>query len=317
MTVNLEYKLKYHVMIKRRYMNKILVLMSTYNGEKYLQQQIDSILKQQNVDVHLLVRDDGSTDQTIEILKQNALNDKIEWYTGKNLGPALSFIDLIMHAPEYDYYAFSDQDDYWLPEKLENAINHMSENKPGLYYSSTILVDKNLKKLKTTKKEYVQSLDMNSAVISSNCTGCTVCFNKYLMDYLKKYRPQYVAMHDSWVHKVCIALDGKIYYDNNSYIYYRQHENNAVGGKISAYRQLKNKFAALTKNKYQRSNEVKELLKGYGDDMSKYNLKLCQNIALYRSSLKKQMTLLFNRKLSTGNRKTDFMFKLAIILRIY
>lgn len=299
-------------------MNKILVLMSTYNGEKYLQQQIDSILAQQNVDVHLLIRDDGSTDQTIEILRRNALDNRIEWYTGNNLGPAQSFIDLIMHAPEYDYYAFSDQDDYWLPEKLEQAIKHFSEKKPGLYYSRTILADKDLKKIEMPEhKEYRQSLKMDSAVISSNCTGCTVCFNNCLMSYLKKYRPQYIAMHDSWVHKVCIALDGKIYYDTNSYIYYRQHENNAVGGKISVYRQLKNKLAALTKNKYQRSDEVKELLMGYGDDMSKYNLELCQNISLYRNSLKKQITLLFNRKLGTGNRKTDFMFKLAIILRIY
>ena len=101
---------------------KVLVLMSTYNGEQYLQQQIDSIITQKNVDVELLVRDDGSTDKTIDILKDYQQKGLLSYYAGENLKPQLSFLHLLRHAPECKYYAFADQDDVWLEDKLSSGI---------------------------------------------------------------------------------------------------------------------------------------------------------------------------------------------------
>ena len=96
-------------------MNKILILMSTYNGEKYLSEQLNSLLLQENVNIKILIRDDGSTDNTHKILNFYSSNyPNISWYTGENKGPALSFMDLLFNAPESDYYAFCDQDDVWL-----------------------------------------------------------------------------------------------------------------------------------------------------------------------------------------------------------
>ena len=120
----------------------ILVLMSTYNGSKYIKQQIESIFKQKNVNADILIRDDGSTDDTIDIINSFG-DDRIKLYKGYNLGSTNSFIDLIKysakHYPDYEYYAFSDQDDVWEPEKIKVAVNALKKIE-GKYGSSSVCV---------------------------------------------------------------------------------------------------------------------------------------------------------------------------------
>ena len=115
----------------------ITVLMSTYNGEKYLREQIESILNQKNVRVQILVRDDGSTDHTHIILDEYQKNGKLNWYTGMNLKSSKSFMNLVTKAPETEYYAFCDQDDVWNNDKLYRAVNKLKSmgnmNIPRLY----------------------------------------------------------------------------------------------------------------------------------------------------------------------------------------
>ena len=102
---------------------RVSVLMSTYNGEKYLHEQINSILGQQGVEIHLLIRDDGSSDGTVEICKEYAKKyNQITFYQGENLGVGKSFLDLLKHAPDADYYSFADQDDVWLEDKIIRAV---------------------------------------------------------------------------------------------------------------------------------------------------------------------------------------------------
>ena len=101
-------------------MEKIQVLMSTYNGEKYLKEQIESILNQEKVEVNILIRDDGSCDKTLKIIKELSKNPKISYYEGKNIGPAKSFMDLVNKSGDkFNYYAFADQDDIWMPNKTK------------------------------------------------------------------------------------------------------------------------------------------------------------------------------------------------------
>ena len=102
----------------------VTVLMSTYNGERFLKEQLDSILQQQDVDVRLCVRDDGSTDGTMDILLEYA--DAIELTIGNNFGVGNSFMSMVYSANlESDYYAFSDQDDIWMPDKLISAVDEL------------------------------------------------------------------------------------------------------------------------------------------------------------------------------------------------
>ena len=124
-------------------MKKVLVLMSTYNGEKYLGQQIESILAQEKVDVHLMIRDDGSTDNTRNVLKRYENNDRITIKYGKNTGVGVSFLKLLYVNMDADYYAFSDQDDVWKKDKLIAGIRKLEEiNGPALYASNQTVTDK-------------------------------------------------------------------------------------------------------------------------------------------------------------------------------
>ena len=127
---------------------RILVLVSTYNGERYLSQQLDSILNQKGVNVSVLVRDDGSSDNTIRILEDyEKRNQNLHYYQGTNVGPIMSFFDLLNQAKGYEYYAFCDQDDVWDDDKLSSAIlllDKEPDSLPVLYCSNLKVVDENL-----------------------------------------------------------------------------------------------------------------------------------------------------------------------------
>ena len=134
-------------------MKKVQVLLSTYNGEKYLKEQIESILKQKEVDKKLIVRDDGSSDSTIKILEEiSNKNKKIIFYKGKNIGPARSFMELLKKSEEADYYSFADQDDIWEENKIISAINKLNNiNEPELYLSALGIVNESLENIETKK----------------------------------------------------------------------------------------------------------------------------------------------------------------------
>lgn len=297
-------------------MDKIIVLMSTYNGEQYIEEQIESILSQEDVEVQLLVRDDGSVDKTKEILNTYKNKGKLEWYTGENKGPAKSFMDLMYRAPKADFYAFSDQDDYWLPRKLYCAVERLkscSQNVAGLYYGNTTLVDAELKPLTQYAYEYIFD-EFRYALVSSNATGCTMCFNRKLLETIRMYLPEYQIMHDGWIHKVCLAVGGNVFFDKKSYIYYRQHGNNVIGGGTSARKRWKQRINTIRKNPCSRSRGIYELYKGYGNIMSSDKVKWCKLIIGYRDCFSNKMKLLFSKEIFSPNRRINLMYKMAVML---
>ena len=129
---------------------KVVILLSTYNGAKYLRELLDSLLNQSHKNISILVRDDGSTDATLELLAEygNKYNN-ITYYKGENLKPARSFMDLLKQSEDADYYALSDQDDVWLPDKIEIAIKQLEANKADLYHSAFQMTDSNLNPIPT------------------------------------------------------------------------------------------------------------------------------------------------------------------------
>lgn len=222
-------------------MYRAAILMSTYNGEKYLREQIDSILAQENVEIMLYIRDDGSRDRTIEILEDYKKNNtNIKLVKGENIGVGNSFMQLVYEVEQfYDYYAFADQDDIWLPEKIERAIEQIEENQnPVLYCSNQTLVDRDGKIIRERHAGVINTSFMQ-ILCDNNISGCTMVWNKALQKMLadeKKHPTRELLrkrIHDVWVAMVA-SVSGTIYYDPNSYIYYRQHENNVVGVKESS-----------------------------------------------------------------------------------
>lgn len=297
-------------------MEKVLVLMSTYNGEKYIREQIDSILAQKGVSVDLLVRDDGSSDKTQAILEEYQSRGLLSWYSGDNIKPARSFMDLVMKASKADYYAFSDQDDYWLPGKMGRAINKISresKGKPALYCSSTTLVDKDLNPLDMERKKK-KELSFKQSLIECGGAGCTMCFNEALAAYLRKPHKDNLLMHDNWVYKVCKAIDGFIIVDDDSYILYRQHENNTIGSLNRHW--LHRHLDAIKKEKCYRSQGLEALLSAYLYDMQEQNISIIEKLVNYKRGFNR-WSIAFDKGYQTGNKKNDMLFKIAILFGLF
>ena len=221
-------------------MYSIAVLMSTYNGEKYIRQQLETIIGQVGVSVDLYIRDDGSTDGTVKILTEYAIHKNIHICVGNNIGVIRSFEKLIIKAPEgYDYYAFADQDDIWYENKLYAAVTHIEEvehvnglKKAVLYCSNQNCVDKNGKfmyKRLPDDEKLIQPTIMDSMLDSHYC-GCTMVFNDILLNEIKYTysiaKKSLRIYHDNWIPIVAQAV-GSIIYDPASYMDFRRHDSNA------------------------------------------------------------------------------------------
>lgn len=217
-------------------MHKAAVLLSTYNGERYLREQLDSILAQTGVELTLYIRDDGSSDRTVEIIEEYQKEHSCLVFSGgDNLGVGNSFMQLVYDAPDdFDYYAFSDQDDIWLENKLIKAIETIKDRKgPVLYTSNQLLVDGRGNEIAMRHRTAPDTSYMQ--ILCSNLlSGCTMVWNRPLQTILKdeKRRPSRMLLekriHDVWVAMVA-AVTGEIVFDPDAYIMYRQHENNVVG----------------------------------------------------------------------------------------
>lgn len=276
---------------------KILVLMSTYNAEKYLAEQIKSLKEQRNICLDILCRDDGSTDNTIHILTSLGIN----FYTGNNIGPAKSFMDLIEKCSDsYDYYAFCDQDDYWYPDKLKVATDHLGaeQRRPMLYYSAVDVTNENLELLYKSFKNIPSSL----SEIAFSCgimQGCTQVFNKQLLLQLKRHKPNSIAMHDYYITLVCKFLNGKFIADNNPQIAYRQHGSNTLGitarKKAQFYQQYSHtiKEAEFYRDNYQLSDEDQKFI----NTLDKYLLNGSSRIKLMVAAIKTSYSLKWKKTL--------------------
>lgn len=295
-------------------MKKVLIMMSTYNGEKYLKEQLDSLLKQKNVLINILIRDDGSTDSTLDILKEYR-NDKISCLLEKNIGSTNSFFELIKNASlDYDYYAFCDQDDIWLEKKLEKGIYNLtkfSHDKPSLYYSSQILIDSNA----TILNEHIlaNNRSIKANFIFNQMAGCSAIFNKKLLEILKQYIPKNIKGHDVWCYKVCACFSSNIYVDKNSYILYRQHENNVVG----IDNRIRGKFLRAKKYifDYSISNYAKELLIGYAKELSEEWKVFLKTIIDSNKNFSSRISLLKDKQIKFNSLFLRIIFIIKVIIK--
>ena len=305
-------------------MDKVAVLMSTYNGEKYLREQIDSILTQESVELTLYVRDDGSSDKTIEIIKEYQKNNSnIQLEVGRNIGVGNSFMQLVYDASDdFDYYAFADQDDVCLPEKLQRAIEKIQNNvKPVLYCSNQMLVDGTLNRI-GMRYDFDPDISYQQIICQNKIAGCTMLWNKKLQTLLSenKRRPSENLLrrriHDVWVAMVASVV-GMIVYDENGYILYRQHEANVVGvKKTNIIKQWIEKLKDPTQRNG-RSMICREIYKNFKDDIGIENIK--NHLDMYgnyvgNKAYKKK--LLCDRELisHTGESQLGFIIKVLLNL---
>ena len=303
--------------MQREY-KEVLVLLATHNGEKYLDAQINSILNQKEVNVYIYACDDNSSDSTIDILKKYEKKGKLSWISG-NFGSAQkNFYNLINTSKDYKYYALSDQDDYWLEDKLITAIKKLDEcssDIPSLYYGVSTPVDSNLDIL---DKQYKHSCVDNiySSLIVSNAQGATFVFNKRLRDIIKNKNTKTKIMHDSWIHKTCIAVGGKIFFDLQSHMLYRIHENNVFARNNKGFfNKIKQKIQYLSSKEkyYVLSNIVKEWYENFEDYLTE-EAKDAIYLISKSKKIKTRIKILFGKKFRSPY-KIDFLMFVILLLK--
>ena len=222
---------------------KTLILLSTYNGELYLAEFLQSLIQQTENAWHLLVRDDGSNDATVSILQKilKQYPDKITLYKGKNLGVKESFNDLIkpILSGYYNvktYVMFADQDDVWMADKLEVSLKAMNHNGkahrlPRLVYTDLEVTDAYLKPIHSSLWQYenntIHCTRLNALLYKNRVTGCTMMVNQALLK-LACPIPKAAMMHDWWLNMVASRF-GQVVEVDRATIYYRQHINNTIG----------------------------------------------------------------------------------------
>lgn len=251
---------------------KICVIMSTYNGEKYIEQQLDSIFTSPQ-NIFLYVRDDGSKDRTIEILKDYGTKHAvpIEVNEGKNVGSAESFLTALRDCPKADYYAFCDQDDVWIDGKLSAAMEQIgATNQPVLWCSDYQVTDSDLHVIiQSVLEQPVQ--DSVRAVFYNNVPGCTMVFNWALMQELRKVEISNIRMHDIMAINVAL-ITGRVIFDKTPYVLYRQHGNNVLGyrhKKIQIGKWIKEKLElVINKENYSTSEYAQAVLNAFESEMN-------------------------------------------------
>lgn len=296
---------------------RVLTVLSCFNGEKYVEQQIDSIFAQCKVDVSCLARDDGSQDKTSEILKrcEEKYAGKFAYFHGENIGFAKSFYTLLRESEEYGYYAFSDQDDVWCEDKLYSCISMIEENDevPSVCFCNCMLVDADLNSIGKMHDEPVDTSDKVRNLLVNPAPGCTMVFNKAAKEYFLRGNSENIEFHDHWLLTVC-SYFGKVVYNPEVGVLYRQHGNNTVGGMQGKKISWKHRLKVLKQDTHDCERNAKELLANFGDRLSEEDTRIVSKIALYRKKFLGKLKLCMAKdiKAHLHNKKKWFVRRVLI-----
>lgn len=219
-------------------MEQIDILMATYNGEKYLREQIESILNQTYKNIRLIISDDCSSDKTREIIKEYEEKDEriTSYFQEQNLGYVKNF-EFLLTKVENEIYMLSDQDDVWNDTKVENTYNKLKQCDADLVFTDLEVVDENLKMMYPSFNDYMKlsrkikkyNKDYKMQYLYNCVTGCTLMSKKQFLDKILPI-PTYskYAIHDTWIGLI-VSIHGKVTYLEEKTIKYRQHGKNQVG----------------------------------------------------------------------------------------
>jgi len=224
----------------------VAILLATYNGQKFLIEQLESIALQTHNNWYLIVSDDGSVDGTLDILYKY----QKKWSPGKLLirkGPSRGFCSNFLSMAVdcsivSDFYAFCDQDDVWLPEKLAIALSNIKRRQrdgiPYLYCGRTTYVDEGLKKIGISPL-FVFPRTFRNALVQSIAGGNTMVFNRDAKSILERVGMVEHSSHDWWIYQLVTGCGGEVFYDQDPQVLYRQHAHSLVGANVSIFSKFK------------------------------------------------------------------------------
>ncbi|HFH7376737.1 TPA: glycosyltransferase family 2 protein [Streptococcus agalactiae] len=309
---------------------KVNILMATYNGEKFLAQQIESIQKQTFKEWNLLIRDDGSSDKTCDIIRNFTAKDSrirfINENEHHNLGVIKSFFTLVNYEVT-DFYFFSDQDDVWLPEKLSvslEAAKHKASDVPLLVYTDLKVVNQELNILQDSMIR-AQSHHANTTLLpeltENTVTGGTMMINHALAE--KWFTPNDILMHDWFLALLAASLGEIIYLDLPTQLY-RQHDNNVLGARTMDKRFKilregpKSIFTRYWKLIHDSQKQASLIVDKYGDIMTANDLELIKCfIKIDKQPFMTRLRWLWKYGYSKNQFKHQVVFKWLIATNYY
>ncbi|MFK7847038.1 MAG: glycosyltransferase family 2 protein [Rhodothermales bacterium] len=300
---------------------KVNILLSTYNGAVYLQEQFDSIMTQEGETV-LHVRDDGSSDNTCTMLEEySTRHENLVVRGGQNLGVVNSFFDLMQHADtSCKYFAFCDQDDVWLSSKMAHAVELLEQEDnsiPQLYFCRLEYVNDSLEHMGYSP--LAKRSGFGNALVQNLATGCTVVFNEAARQLILSKLPRRAMMHDWWLYLVVSAF-GNIVYDDRVGIKYRQHNANEVGGTphfIESMRRRLKRFVNHGKHVFRVSEQAVEFIRCHGDRLPASKKKTIQRFLDSKSSFFSRLRYTTNMDVHRNSILDDFILRVMILIDRY
>ena len=303
---------------------RVAVLLSTYNGERFLGAQLDSLAAQTDVVCEVFVRDDGSTDATLALLSRYA--DR--WpqlarpLTGANLGPAFSFLACLACAPtDFDHYAFCDQDDVWLPEKLFRSAETLARvppDEPALYCSQVTCVDESLKPM---GEPFADSDGRFEHVLFQNIAyGVTTVMNRAARDLIVSQRPQGgVIMHDWWCALV-VAAFGTVVYDPQPSVLYRQHAGNVIGARADRLQEVLRQLRVLWRdpsNYWPIHAQARELQRCFGERLTEPRQRMLGDLVASKATVLRRLWFGLTGEVVRAGRFGWITARVLIMLGLY
>lgn len=272
------------------------VLLATYNGERFLKEQLDSILNQTFQDFRILIRDDGSQDNTIGIIKQyeEKYPDKILFIEDNVIcgNATCNFMQLCKYATS-EYAMFCDQDDFWLPNKIDISYSEMRKAEkirgsetPILVFGDYVIVDESLKLIPYKKNNKGVNLDLAHLLVQGVVPGCLAIFNKTLYSLMGNYSNS-ILMHDIWASLIASSFGVLIHIDC-ALMLYRQHENNVVGA-------IKSNKASYIIGKFKK-RQMQEVMLQYKTQAELFLSRYKEKLAIKEYSIIKNFIDLFDEK---------------------
>ncbi len=296
---------------------KVAILMSTYNGEKYVETQLNSILNQTYKNIEIYVRDDGSKDNTPQILKKYSDSKKINFIQGENKGFIKSFLELLTYCDNAEYYAFSDQDDEWFEDKIERAVKQIEEknsDKPVLYFANYDYYDTNMNFIKHSKN-HKNGPSFRNSIVDCISLGINSILNRKARDLIIKNIPENSCGHDWWSYMVCSGM-GDVIYDKSYTLKYRRHNSNVSADatnfiKFQIWRIKKFFINNYFNNVKQQAIEYEKL---YKDKLSKKDQKVLNLFTSKNYNVRKQLTKVFYPKMFRQKMIDEIMLRFIFLI---
>jgi glycosyltransferase involved in cell wall biosynthesis len=255
---------------------RVEILLSTFNGAPWLTEQIDSITNQDYPEINLRIRDDGSTDTTREVL-DGYKRTHPDWNisSGQNIGIFKSYMQLLQSTDsQADYFAFADQDDVWMKNKVSRAVEHLDRGPslvPAIYYSRLEFVDEQLRH--TGWSSIPTQSGFHTALVQNQAFGCTCVINASARELILQSVPEWALMHDWWCYLVVSAF-GQVIYDPEPTIKYRKHGSNVTPAAPNFAIELVNRFRRYMSDRgivMRVGDQAMEFYKRYGDRLNENN----------------------------------------------